>query len=175
MATIAIDNEHELREALRFTVDDLAANREGRLSERQHTQLETGRRRGALLGGLFVVAFDLVAALLLFLALANGSAILNALGVATVICSAFLVGILVRNWQRVTADMQDDAVETVQGTLERIVKKIGRANVFVLRIGGQDIAVSEAVFRSFLHQTPYALHRSPRSKVLLSAEQMEAE
>jgi hypothetical protein len=164
------DNERELKEALRFTSGDLAANREGRLSEGQRAQLERVRRRGALLGGLFVVAFDLAAALMLFLALVNGSAILNALGVATVICSAFLVGILVRNWQRVSADMGDDAVETLQGTLERIVKKIGRANVFVLRIGGQDIAVSEAVFRAFLHQTPYMLYRSPRSKVLLSAE-----
>lgn len=168
------DNQRELRETLHFTADDLAANREGRLSDRQRTQLEAVRRRGALLGGLFVVVFDLAAAALLFLALANSSVILNALGVATVVCSAFLVGILVRNWQRVSADMQDDAVETLQGTLERIVKKTGRANVFVLRIGGQDIAVSEAVFRSFLHQTPYVLYRSPRSKVLLSAEQIEA-
>ena len=168
------DNERELSEALRFNADDLAANREGRLSDGQRRQLEGVRQRGALLGGLFVVAFDLAAAAMLFLALVNESAILNALGVATVICSAFLVGIIVRNWLRVSADMGNNAVETISGTLERIVKKIGRANVFVLRIDGQDIAVSEAVFRAFLHQTPYALYRSPRSKVLLSAEQIEA-
>jgi hypothetical protein len=159
-----------LTEALDFTADDLAANREGRLSEAQRTRLQNLRRRSSLIGVGTVVALGLMATIILFLGQRNDSLILSVVGIGVTICNAALAGGLLRGWLRTGADINTNAVQALNGTITHKLRVAGRSVTYILKVNEDELIVARPIFRAFEEGKPYRLYRTVNSHVLLSAE-----
>jgi hypothetical protein len=160
----------DLTQALDFTADDLAANREGRLSEAQRTRLQKLRQRSALIGVGAVVGLGLMATIILFLGQGNGSLILNLVGIGVTICNAALAGVLVRSWLRLSADINANAVQAISGTITHKLRVTGRSVTYILNVDGEELIVARPIFRAFDEGKGYRLYRTASSRLLLSAE-----
>lgn len=161
---------------LRFTPDDLAANRNGQLSDMQQYRLRMRRRRSILVGvGILLVAVFLASGLIFVGSGEGGSPILTLLGIGVTICAAALVGVLARHWFRLSADIQSGQVEIYQGELERVIKPVTRRVLnYMIRVDGAEDFVSKEAFEVFEHQKPYAIYRTPHTGTLLAAERLDS-
>ncbi len=159
-----------LMEALNFDTDDLARNREGRLSARQLERLRQLRGRSVLIGMGIILLIGFAAALIVFLSQRNNSPILLLVGIGVTICNAALTGILARNWLRLNADIRAGEVASVSGSVHHTIRVAGRVAQYLLRVDGIDITVSKPVFLAVAEGKPYRFYRAPASRVLLSAE-----
>ena len=163
-----------LAELLDFTPDDLAANRQGRLSERQRERLRAARRRALLSGAAILVLIGLVAAVLLFLGQANGSAILSFVGIGVTICNAALMGVLVRNYARLTADIDGGLVDALQGSVHHTIRVTGRLATYLLKVDETELSVAKPVFLAIPEGARVRFYRPPAAKTLLCAEILDA-
>lgn len=167
--THEIPPARDLMPLLLFDEADLDANRRGQLGEGQQQRLQRLQRRTLLIGVLGFWVFALVAAGLLTAGQA-GTPILTVLGILTTMLNAIFIGIFGRQWMRLRADVQSGTVQTLSGTLERVIRANGRMNNFVLRIEDEDLYVQKELFKLFRHEVDYHVYRAPRSRVLLAAE-----
>lgn len=158
--------------ALEFTDDDLAANREGRLSAAQAERLHRLRRRAMTVGVSVVAAIGVIATVFLFLGQYNGSSILSLVGIGVTICNAAVAGVMLRNWLRLGADLRAGAVQTLNGKVEHTLRVVGRVPTYILTIDGQELQVGRPVFFAIHENERYRLYRAPGSRILLTAELM---
>lgn len=159
----------ELTAALGFTADDLAANREGRLSETQRDRLQRAYRRLFWIGIGGIIVIGLGAAVLIFIAQQNNSSILFLIGVVLTIVNAAIVGLLVQNRLRSQSD-RSQPVRVQEGIIHRTLRISGRTPTYILRIGGEQVIVNKPAFNAFIEGAVYRLYRTAGSKALLSAE-----
>ena len=159
-----------LMAALNFTADDLAANREGRLSEPQRVRLRAARLRFVPIGVATLLGVVLLATTALYLGQINRAGVLSFVGVALTICGAAVSGVLVRNWYRLATDLERNTVQTLGGTVEHTVRVSGRVANYILRIDGHELSVPKPVFLSLKNGGQYRLYRTPIAQVLLTGE-----
>ncbi|MBK9122050.1 MAG: hypothetical protein IPM16_02870 [Chloroflexi bacterium] len=161
-----------LMRELEFTLDDLSANRTGKLSEMQLDRLRLRRQRSILTGTGIVVALAFAASLCLFGGL-RGSAILTVIGLGLTVCATVVMSTFARYWLRLSADIREGTTSIFSGPLERVVKPVNRRIVtYLLRVGGAEFSVTKDVFKLFDHEKKYALYRAKFSGLLLSAERV---
>jgi hypothetical protein len=160
----------ELMPHMHFDENDLQHNRAGKLGENQRERLQGLQMRALLIGAGGFFAFALLATSFLFFAQENNSLILNLLGIFTTFINAIFIGIFGRQWMRLRADLSDDAVDLIQGQMERVLRPDSRMNNFLLRIEGEEFYIKKDLFRLFRHEVEYILYRAPHSRVLLAAE-----
>lgn len=161
-----------LMRELEFTLDDLAANRSGKLSERQLDRLRMRRQRSMFYGSGIVVALAFAASLCLFGGL-RGSAILTVVGLGLAVCATVVMSTFARYWLRISADLREGAASAFSGPLERVVKPVNRRIVtYLLRVESAEFSVTKETFKLFDHEKPYALYRAKFSGLLLSAERL---
>lgn len=159
-----------LMQQLDFTADDLAANRAGRLSERQTAALRAKRTRSIALGAGILLVMALAATACIFAGI-RGSAILLVIGIGLTITSAAITGTFARHWLRLSADLRHESVSAFSGMLERVVKPVNRRIVtYLLRVDGAEFNVDKETFKAFAHEAPYTLYRARYTGTLLSAE-----
>ena len=160
-----------LAQAIGFTPDDLAVNREGRLSEMQDYRLRVRRQRAALsgVGLVFIGAF--IASGFIFMGRQQSNGILTLLGIGVTLCNAAITGVFARYWLRLNADIRGGKVNAISGNLVRVVKPVTRRVVnMLIRIDEVELLVSKDVFDAFEHEQRYTLYRTPYTGTLLSAE-----
>lgn len=163
--------QEDLTFLLDFNDDDLTANRNGQLSQRQLERLRARRRASVLVAVAIVMIAALIASLFIFWGQVNGSVVMTIGGIGITLVAAAVTGIFARHWMRLTTDIDSGAAQILSGTLERVLKPINRNNAaYVLRIDGLDIATSKETFKAFKHNAPYRLYITRYSRVLLSAE-----
>ena len=166
----APETKMSLEAALGFSVDDLAANRAGRLSESQKQRLTRGWRRTLWIVIGVVVLFGLIATTLLFLAQRHGSAILTGIGIIITIINATIVGLGAQSYLRTSGDVRGGQVATISGVVGHTIRVTGRVLTYILKVDGQEIMVSKPVFYAVEDGKAYRFYRAPASKTLLSAE-----
>ena len=93
-------------------------------------------------------------------------------GVAITIFSAVVSGMLVRNWYRLTSDIDGGTVQTLAGAVEHTVRVTGRVAVYVLKIEDTELTVSKPLFLA-VRDGYYRFYRTPAAKALLSVEEAE--
>lgn len=167
-------HEAALMQALGFTPDDLAANRAGEMSEMQLYTLRLRLRRSVLIGGLLVFAGVFIASLMLFMGRHSegGAIILSLIGIGLTLCNAALLGIFVRYWLRLAADIREGRVSVTYGTLKRVIKPVSRRVLnYAIRVGEAEVFVSQALFEVLAHNRSYTLYRAPNTGSLLAIEQ----
>lgn len=159
-----------LADVLNFSAEDLAANRAGGLSDAQRARLTRGWQRTVWIIAGLVVAFGLLATILLFLGQRNESPILGIIGITITVVNAVLVGLGAQSYLRTTSDLRGGRVTVLDGVVTHTIRVTGRAATYILKLDGQEIIVPKVVFFAFEDSKPYRLYRAPASKTLLSAE-----
>lgn len=163
-----------LMRALRFSPDDLAANRAGQLSEVQLYHLRVRRRQSIAIGLGMMLFFVITATLLIFMGSRSGSPILTLIGIGVTLGTAAIGGIFARFWFRLGADIAGGRVFSITGPLERVVKPVSRRVMnYMIRVGEVEVFISKEAFDVFEHQQIYTLYRAPYTGTLLAAERVE--
>jgi hypothetical protein len=155
---------------LHFTTDDLRHNRTGRLSAAQQNRLHGQQKRALLLGAAGFWGLALLATGFLFGGQTTGALSLTLAGIFFTVLNALAMGMVARQWLRLAADLRGDSVECISGRLERIVRPGRGFQHYLLRVGGEDFAVTKEVFLAFQHEAPYHLYRTRHVRLFLSAE-----
>ena len=174
-ATAADHQPSTLAAELKFTPDDLAANRTGHISEMQDYRLRLRRQRAVLTGIAVLIAVIIAATVLIFAGTREGgSGILAIIGVGITVCNAALMAIFARHWARLHSDIQNGAVQATTGELERVIKPVSRRVVnYMIRVEDAEVFVSKEAFETFEHEATYTLYRAPNTGTLLSAEKVD--
>jgi hypothetical protein len=159
-----------LKAALKFTDDDLAANRAGQLSAAQRSRLLASRQRALWIGVGVLVVVVLLATTTLYIGQVNRDPLFSFIGIAITICSAVISGVLIRNWYRLSADVSAGTVETLAGTVQHTVRVTGRSATYLFKVGEQVLTVPKPVFLSVRNGGRYRFYRTPVSRLLLSGE-----
>jgi hypothetical protein len=158
-----------LEDALGFNPDDLAANREGRLSAAQQERLLRASRRTLIVGIIGIIIIGLGATVFIFLGQQIHSTILTIIGIAMTVINAAVVGFLIQNRIRSQNDLTHP-VRAQAGIVNRTLRISGRTPTYLLRFEGENLIVNKPTFNAFIDGTVYKLYRSASSKTLLSAE-----
>jgi len=166
-------SETTLMDVLSFTTDDLEANREGKLSQRQRQYLSVDRRKNAMLGAAVVVGLVMATVLMLLYGINQSSRILQALGVMLLFFNFTLTWLFGVNWVRTTYDLRTNRVEIVEGKAQHVIRQFGRAKAGSVRIGDVvEIPTDADTFTIFEPSTTYRLYRTSHSQRLLSVEKL---
>ena len=159
----------DLSSALGFSAAELAMNREGRLSETQQERIRRASRGLLLIGIAAIIIIGFGAAVLIFIAQQNNSAVLYLIGVVLTIVNAAIVGLLVQNRLRAQTDLSQP-VRVQEGVVQRTLRISGRTQTYILRIANGQIMVNRPTFNAFIEGAVYRLYRTAGSRALLSAE-----
>ncbi len=159
-------NSPDLAAQLRFTYDDLAANRDGSLSDAQRVRLRRSLLRDTALYAL--VALLPLGALILALGNQNLCGGPLALIVLTILTAAFVIYIV--SLQRSTRADLASGVRMVSGRVE--TRDVGRG-FYRLHVGALNFQVSAREFYAFVNGSFYRIYYTPNLKTILSAELAE--
>ena len=109
-----------------LNVEDLDANRAGRLSERQKYRLTRGWRRTLwILIGL-VIFLGLAATTMLFVAQRSASPVLNVIGILLAIVNAAIVALGTQSYLRTSSDIKNGRVAIISGVVSHTLRVSGR-------------------------------------------------
>jgi hypothetical protein len=161
-----------LAEVLRFSPDDLNANRAGLLADGQRDRL---LRQWTVTRVPFIIALiviGLLATVFLFFGGESDSPVLNVIGVGLTLVNAAIVGLAANTWLRTRRDVRDGRVQTLEGELRHTIRINRRVRVYMLDIAGERLAVPRPVFNAFEEGVRYRLYRAPFTGLLLSAERV---
>lgn len=159
-----------LMDVLRFTAADLAANRDGRLSEPQKDRLARSWRRMLWIVIAVIMGIGFGATLILYFAQENDSTILSIIGIILTIINALVVGLGAQSYLRTSRDLRDGRVAVLDGVVSHTIRVAGRVATYILKVDGQEVVVAKPVFFAFEDGKPYRLYRAPNTKTLFSAE-----
>ena len=159
-----------LMRALNATDDDLSENRAGQLSSAQAARLRANRRRVALTGAAVLVTAILLATMALFLGQINRSQVLTVVGILITIAAAIYGSTVVRNWFRLTSDIDAAQVEAIIGTVQHTVRVAGRSATYIFKIDSHELVVPKSVFLAVKNGGIYRFYRTLNARVLLSGE-----
>ncbi len=169
----------DLMAALNFSTEDLQANRAGKLSAAQIKRLQQQRGRAILIGiaAMFVVA--LVATTFLFFGNQQSSPILTLVGISVTILNTAMMGLFLRHWLRLSADIGGGTVTSICGETTFTVRMLNkRTALYLVRVesdqsGVAELDVPRLVFEALRrYKGAYCLYRAPRTGKLLSVESM---
>ena len=158
--------------ALRFSTEDLEANRQGLLSPAQIACMISIRQRRMLIAAALFIILVLAATVLIYVGQLNRNAILFGAGAALTVINAVLVGRAGRDFMSVGGDLRRGRVEVLAGDVERVLSRGRASDSYMLRINGAELTVAKEVFVGFRHEAPYRIYRASVSRNLLSAEPM---
>ncbi|MDZ4769465.1 MAG: hypothetical protein SGJ24_10075 [Chloroflexota bacterium] len=158
--------------ALKFTADDLARNRAGRLSDSQTARLQMTWRlmRTVVIVGLLAVG--LFATVFLYFGGETGNLSLTIVGVGLTLLNAAIMGVGANRYLRIQRDLREGVVGVLEGTLRHTIRINRSAKTYILDVGGERLVVPRDLFNAFEEGAPYRLYRAPYTKILFSAERV---
>jgi len=166
-----IMTQPDLMRVFDFSADDLAANRDGNLSEMQVYNLKLRLRNSVLIGVGILLVLAFVATLCLFFGSRQSSLILTLTGIGITICSAAVMGNFARGWLRLNADIRGGKAQRHRGKLERVVKPVTRnVAIYLIRLDGAEFNVGKDALKLFTHEAVYTVYRAHYSGQLMSIE-----
>ena len=159
----------ELQNTFEFGDVDVAANRDGKLTEWQQRRLKEKQSKALLdlllAAGIGVVGFfslSIPLIKLLFIAF-----------VAFIVFSGF------QHWQNFNRDMQlSSTVHSLKGWAskhKRFSRYDGFRYVYSLDLGGTSFTINRTQFETVIEGMEYRVHYSPLTRTLLSIEKVEKE
>jgi hypothetical protein len=165
------DQPLTLEEAFKFTWEDLAENRQGRLSEAQKQRLRRFPLR-FLFGFLFMFGFG--ALFYLVAIVSRGGRGLTPEFVIFLFGTIFVVMIplMIIQWWRLLSDIRDGTVMTLRGTAKIKQRQIGRNNIAYVEIDGAGQNLDLWV-EAFEDGENYVVYYTPRLKRVVAAEKID--
>lgn len=163
--------KNALQQALDFTDEDLQANRDGKLSDKQRMKLESAQKGS--LRALWVMAIITVASLLV--AIVFGGYGLIAFGCIALILAILALVEYLTSYRAYQHDLTVPKIETAQGLVEYVMRENtafdGMTHPSGIRIGEMKYLLLEDQTTSFVEGEVYIVHYAPATQTLLSAEQ----
>lgn len=161
-----------LEESLEFDANDLAANREGHLSDHQRERLRRNWLRGVAISAALIVFGILAATIFLYIGWRTETAALTIVGIALTFFNAAVVGLLAQAYLRYRGDTVNGSVAKLEGSVKRTLKinERARSAAYFVNIEGHALRVNKPVFNAFEDQGVYCVYRAALSKQVLSAE-----
>ena len=163
-----VSEQDLLMEALRFTAEDLEANRAGRLGPGNVARLNGSRLTNVWLA----VISGIVCGVLGLVGLAANSISTVCLAQAGFFV-VFSLGVLIYNWwkaRKLAGDLNRGQVEAIQGIVTLVAASTGRSSIYRLGIGDEQFTVKAKVYNAFKNRDPYVIYYVPSSRNLVSAE-----
>ncbi|MGB7339117.1 MAG: hypothetical protein WBC91_09520 [Phototrophicaceae bacterium] len=163
----------QLQRILNFNVDDLRANREGKISEAQHDKHKPPEVSKLALYVIFGHAIVIVGLLGAIAIISARPAMWVVVGV--VLALGLLPFLIMNNEGNLNptlrGDVQKGRVEKVCG-IAFITQNKDRNNIssYELYIDGMTFKVTSSQASAFIHEQDYCIYYLPLSKTLLSAE-----
>lgn len=159
----------DIADALHFKDNDIAANREGRLSPTQQERLRRAFRRSLIVGVVSIILIGLAATTMIYLGQQNNSTILIILGIVLTVINAAILGLLVQSRLRLQGDLSQP-VRTQDGIVNRTLRIAGRSPTYVLQFEGDDLVVNRDTFNAFIDGALYKVYRTAATKRIIAAE-----
>jgi hypothetical protein len=160
--------------ALAFTPADLLANRAGTLGDGQRARLQKAERRAWMIVIALGVGIAVSAATLLYAGSVNESPPLNLVGVSLTVVNAVVLAVGVGMRLRARDDLATGGVETLTGTVRRVVRVQRRIVTYIVAIetktGEARFNVPRDVFNAFAEGARYRLYHTARARTLIAAE-----
>jgi len=162
-----------LATALKFSHDDLIANRDGYMTKKQRKRLHRiglSQYLPSAVGSIvFGAAFFLCLSLFL-MALRDDT--LSILLATFGFMSLWLAGYAYVQWRKFKADLEKGAVELTEGQIRLNIYGFSRHIGFSIGIEKQSFSVKRGILLAFKNGEPYRIYYAPRTRTLLSAEQI---
>lgn len=173
MRKIKLSNEHFMMSGLKFNEDDLAANREGYMSQAQRERMRSDRASWFLGTMLSLLAWPGAS----YIAIADGIRIHDTfnsrMGILALI-TALSLSAAAYCWQQkrhYDADLYKSHVEVAEGRIRLDIISQGKSGVaYTFDVADAHFEVSKNVFLAFKNGDPYAVYYAPHTHTLLSAE-----
>ena len=170
-----------LEAALGFSGDELALNRQGRVSDRQQAML-TRAKKTVNVFSIFVIVVAVVFVGIGVVVASSGSSELVLPIAGAVLLVGLIMGFSIRRTVRAASRVATARIQHAEGLVaHRVVKLHGNVDDpssmggvrYEIEVGGERLVVlSEAAMNSFVEGSPYRVHfvREASLHVLLSAE-----
>jgi hypothetical protein len=165
--------EHLLMEALDFTDEDLAANREGYLTKRQLLRLSQRQNSWtmgvvlAAIGSVFLCAFAIMDGIRI------GDTVSSRVGIIGLI-AILAGGFVLYTWTkgaRFAVDLRQGELEAVEGRVALdVISQGSSGNAYTVQIEDRTFAINKPIFLAFKNGDPYRIYYAPHSRTILSAE-----
>lgn len=178
---VSVENvsaENRFASSLGFTPEDLAANRDGALTDSQRERLHHLQRleftSSALLAPIFILfPVAVVIALLYFLLRPTYDGlewmwVILLVGVVFNIARFMPAGL--RRWRAVQADIDAGSAAAAEGRTAIKVVPVKRAKAYLLRVGKVEFPVPESMAAAFQEGERIRVYYTPDALILLSAE-----
>ncbi|HEX2908350.1 MAG TPA: hypothetical protein VHO69_15870 [Phototrophicaceae bacterium] len=161
--------ETDLMAALNFTDEDLEANRDGRLSQRQRQRF--AKMQANITTEIYLAGFVGLIGIPILVYWYHLHSVSWLEAVPPALISSFVCLMLVLSWWErrimLAADLREESVETLQGLvkLEHLGKSGGHFN-----LQNQNFPLSSKALLAFKNGDPYCIYYAPNTRTLLSAE-----
>jgi hypothetical protein len=172
-----------LMRELNFTEDDLAANQQGKLSDRQQQRLAR-QRLGIILGGLFITGIMLLFCYSgVYMLFALGLHRDGMIGIALPLCMFAFAGlaapfgflVLREGWNYDVA-VQEGKLTYIQGVLQKQLRFFEKGWVtYYVKVGDTGFRVNNGVYQAFEEGQLYHVYYMSKTKTFLSAEIVQDE
>jgi hypothetical protein len=160
-----------LAEALDFTDEELALNRDGQLSERQLDELFSEAHQYRSLEMLVYVIAALIGIVIILDGIRRGDTVSSRIAILGVFGALAYGLIFIIHRHRVHHQHDaDGAVEAVQGQVSLNISGTSSSTTYTVRTADGKFNVGREVFFAFKNGDPYALYYAPRTRRVLSAE-----
>lgn len=162
-----------LMQALRFDQRDLAKNREGQLSQRQIARLQPPRVQGLALWVLLGHVAVIVAILGAIAIISQHWGFLLVALIATGMAGMPIMMVRDQRFMQpaINADVQNGVVKAICGPTTRHTQADKRRS-YQITIDETTFEVSSKVYSGFFQESEYCIYYLPRSRVIVSAEQI---
>jgi len=170
--------EHMLMEAIGFTEEDLAANREGYFTKRQRTRLSAKQSSWIILAFLIAVVGLFLAMFAVVDGVRTDATTARTVGLifADLVVVAGLLSYIWLNWRRYNTDLRDTELRTVEGRVLLDVSHQGNSgNYYTVHVEDINFSINKPIFLAFKNGDPYHIYYAPHSKTILSAEWLREE
>lgn len=164
---------------LRFTEEDLQANREGYLTKSQRSKLNRDRTSWKIFTALALGAIPFGTVMAILDGIRRHDTVASRIGIIGLICIVCSC-IAVYVWldiKRLDRDLHKGDVQVVEGRVqvgERLFRRRGTPRYYV-SLQGISWNVGYIVSSAFKNGDPYAIYYAPHSKTILSAEWLRPE
>ncbi|HEX2908355.1 MAG TPA: hypothetical protein VHO69_15895 [Phototrophicaceae bacterium] len=167
-----INHQQMLMDVIRFNDEDLEANRDGYMTQRQRSRLNDERFSFKLMGVLALVACPIFSIAAIIDGIQRHDTVASRVGIIGLIClvTAGITLYTWLRWRRFDRDLSKGEVAATQGLVRLGMSDRSRSTTYMVTVDYVTLNISKRTFFTFKNGDPYCLYYTPYSRTLLSAE-----
>jgi hypothetical protein len=169
---INVKREQRFADAIGFTEQDLAANREGYMTKSQRALLDRERKLWRSDMQIAMASLPIAVVLTIWDGYRIGDTLSSRIGILiffTVIIGLWYVDVR-RRWRWFDGDLYKGEVVFTDGKVGLRTYRQKNGRIYLVKVSKLQFSVQKQAYHAFREGDPYRIYYAPRSKRLLSAE-----